>query len=311
MRFQKNIQIQEEDAGVLSEVDAHNNGADSVDAEPTVHPKNSLNELTAKEWIPETVSVWTQRGLGANHPDAQIERQHPAPFSFTDVSRLIQFFTKTEHVVLDPFVGVGSTLKACALASRHGIGFELNPAYANLARERLTKEVGTLWGNQYPQKICVGDARDLIMELGENSVDFVVTSPPYWNILHKEDHKAKQERIAHDLDTKYGNDARDLGNIHDYKEFLKELSSLLGECGRVLKPKKYMAVIVSDFRDKSKYIMFHAHLAEALEPYKFGLRGITVLYQRHKRVFPYGYPYAYVPNIHHQYILILQNEKSG
>lgn len=76
-----------------------------------IDPRNKLNELTAKEWIQETVSVWTQKGLGANHPDAQIEKQHPAPFSFTDVSRLIRFFTKTNDVVLDPFLGVGSTLK--------------------------------------------------------------------------------------------------------------------------------------------------------------------------------------------------------
>jgi DNA modification methylase len=87
-----------------------------------VDPKNSLNDLTAREWIPETISVWTQKGLGAGHPDAQIERQHPAPFSFTDVSRLVRFFTKRGETVLDPFVGVGSTLKACALESRKGMG---------------------------------------------------------------------------------------------------------------------------------------------------------------------------------------------
>jgi len=292
-------------------LDIDTSSLEEMDAieERKVHPKNALNELTAKEWIPETVSVWTQRGLGAGHPDAQIERQHPAPFSFTDISRLILFFTKSGDIVLDPFVGIGSTLKGCALENRRGIGFELNPQYAKLARERLDKEVRTLWANEYPQDIRVGDARVLMKDLEDNSIDFVVTSPPYWNILHKEDHKARQERIAHDLDTKYSDDDKDLGNIHDYQTFLSELSSILGEAGRALKPNKYMAIVVSDFRDKSKYMMFHAHLADALQAYGLGLRGITVLYQRHKRVFPYGYPYAYVPNIHHQYILILQNEK--
>src|SRR6266404_6721527 len=103
--------------------------------------RNQLNDLSAPEWIGETVSVWTQRGLGAKHPDAQIERQHPAPFSFTDVSRLVKFFTKKGGVVLDPFVGVGSTLKACAIEGRKGIGFELNSKYAKLARSRLRKEL--------------------------------------------------------------------------------------------------------------------------------------------------------------------------
>lgn len=283
---------------------------DAVLGQPKVDPRNNLNDLTAKQWIAETVSVWIQKGLGANHADAQIEKQHPAPFSFSDVSRLIRFFTKSGNVVLDPFVGVGSTLKACALEGRIGIGFELNPRYASLAKQRLQKEVHGLFASLYPQDIRVGDSRILAKELEPNSIDFVVTSPPYWNILHKQDHKVKQERIANGLDTRYGKDELDLGNIHDYEEFLGELAKILGSCAQALKPKKYMTIVVSDFREKSRYVMFHADLAHALEEYHLELRGIKILYQRHKRIFPYGYPFAYVPNIHHQYILILQNMKA-
>lgn len=274
----------------------------------TVDPRNALNELTSTEWLPETVSVWTQRGLGANHPDARIEREHPAPFSFTDVARLVRFFTKRGQTVLDPFVGVGSTLKACATEGRKGIGFELNPRYAGLARERLRTEVCDLWAEE-AQDIREGDARELVKDLPDDSLDLVVTSPPYWIILHKEDHKAKQERVANELDTNYGDDPRDLGNVADYDDFLKELAGILGACARPLKAGKHMAVVVSDFRDKSRFVMFHADLAVALAPYGLEMRGLKVLYQRHKRIFPYGYPYAYVPNIHHQFILILQNAK--
>ncbi len=280
--------------------DGNNNGID---------PRNTLNDLSSKEWVAETVSVWIQKGLGANHEDAKIERQHPAPFSFTDVSRLIRFFTKSGQTVLDPFVGVGSTLKACAIENRQGIGFELNPRYVELTKQRLEKEVRTLFSTTNSQDIQTGDARLLVKNLEENSVDFVVTSPPYWNILHKQDHKAKQERIANNLDTQYSDDELDLGNIQEYDKFLEELTAILGDCSRPLKPKKYMAIIVSDFRDKSKYVMFHADLARSLQMYGLELKGISILYQRHKRIFPYGYPFAYVPNIHHQYILILQNIK--
>jgi len=271
-----------------------------------VDPRNKLNVLTAREWIPETVTVWTQRGLGAGHPDAQIERQHPAPFSFTDVSRLIKLFSKPGDVVLDPFNGIGSTLKACAIEGRSGVGIELNPKYVKLTKERLKKEVES---SSCKQRVIQGDSRVVLDELEQESIDFVVTSPPYWNILHKVDHKAKQERQSHDLDTKYSDNKKDLGNIDDYSDFLQQLGVILGKCGRALKPRKYMAVIVSDFRDKSKFIMFHSDLAVELAKYNLELRGLKVLYQRHKKIFPYGYPYAYVPNIHHQYILILQNER--
>jgi DNA modification methylase len=285
------------------------NGHSGPGSPRNLSSRNQLNDLDASTWISETVSVWTQRGLGVGHPDVRIEKQHPAPFSFTDVGRLVRFFTKKGQTVLDPFVGVGSTLKACALDARNGIGFELNKRYVKLAKERLKSEVPGENSSVAKQDIKQGDARELIRKSKANSVDFVVTSPPYWNILHKEDHKARQERKKLALDTRYSNDTKDLGNLHSYPEFLRELSTILGDCGRVLRPKKYMALIVSDFRDKSKFIMFHSDLAASLSSYSLELRGMTVLYQRHKRVFPYGYPYAYVPNIHHQFILLLQNAK--
>ena len=296
----------EQEVPIPSEEKEHET-AQSV--ESAVSPRNTLNDLTAKEWIPETVSVWPQRGLGAGHPDTRIERLHPAPFSFSDVSRLVKFFTKRGGIVLDPFCGVGSTLKACALTGRRGIGIELNPTYVELTRERLRNELDSNLFDDSQQQITEGDARVCVNQLGENTVDFVVTSPPYWCILHKVDHKARQERTSKSLDTRYSNDVLDLGNIATYEEFLSELAKVLGSCGRVLKPKKHMAVIVSDFRDKGRYHMFHSDLALRLGEYGFTLKGITILYQRHKRVFPYGYPTAFVPNIHHQYILILQNEK--
>jgi DNA modification methylase len=266
---------------------------------------NNLNDLTAKEWIPETVSVWTQRGLGKSHEHAQIERQHPAPFSFQDVARLVRFFTKSAECVLDPFVGVGSTLKAAALEGRRGIGIDLNPRYVKLARERLNKEVEPSILARFEQQVLQGNAATLIPSLAENSVKVVITSPPYWNILHKEDHKAKQERIGHGLDTRYSDDRMDLGNIADYHVFLETLANTLQLTHRCLAPNGHMCLVVSDFRHRARYFMFHADIAREMESRGFMLKGITILYQRHKRVFPYGYPYSFVPNLHHQYIVIL------
>jgi DNA modification methylase len=276
-----------------------------------VDPRNKLNDLTAKEWLPETVTVWRQKGLGKGHPDTAIERQHPAPFSFTDVSRLVRFFTKHGETVLDPFAGIGSTMKAAAVEGRSSISIELNPVYAQLCEDRLaTESFETMDGTSH--SILQGDARDVLEKLEDASVSLCVTSPPYWNILHKEDHKVRQERTSQGLASRYSeDDERDLGNIQDYGEFLDELVSIFGHCRRVISQKGHLAVVVGDFRHKSKYYMFHADLASRLEDIGYVLKGITILYQPHKRVFPYGYPFAYVPNLHHQYILILQNSSKG
>ena len=277
--------------------------------ERVVSPRNTLNALTAKEWITETVSVWRQRGLGRGHPDTVIERQHPAPFSFTDVARLVRFFTKPGQTVLDPFVGIGSTLKAAALEGRNGIGIELEKEFVRLSKERLKSEVALVDVEPTDQQVLHGDARKVMATLEDDSVDLVVTSPPYWNILHKKDHKAIQEREAKGLKTRYSDAKADLGNIPVYEDFLDELTGILVQAKRVLKKNKYMAIIVSDFRDGKRLRMFHADIASRLENEGYVLQGITILHQAHKRVFPYGYPASYVPNIHHQYIVILRNDR--
>lgn len=272
-----------------------------------VDPRNTLNDLNSKEWLSESVSVWNQRGLGASHSDAAIEKLHPAPYSYTDVARVIRMFTKQGQTVLDPFVGVGSTLKAAALEGRRGIGFELYPDFARLAKLRLKQEVPSELLEANPQEVKQGDSRKLAKKLDENSVDLIVTSPPYWSILNKKsDHKQQQTREAHGLVTNYGDDDRDLGNIEDYDEFIEVLGNTLSDASLALKHKGYMVLIVGDFRHKSKYYMFHADIARAMEEHGFTLQAMNVLYQRHKRVFPYGYPYAYVPNVHHQNIVVLR-----
>src|SRR5574341_387553 len=263
-------------------------------------PRNKLNNLTSKEWIQETRSVWFQKGLGSTHKHAQIEKQHPAPFSFQDVGRLIRFFTKKGDIVLDPFVGVASTLKACAMNNRRGIGIELIKKWGELGKQRLNTEVSF----SCDQEVIIGDAREELLKFADESIDYVVTSPPYWRILGKNpDHKVKAERISNGYDTKYSEDVRDLGNIEDYKEFLSELKMIFDQWYRVLKTEKYASIIVSDFRHKSEYVPFHADIIVKMTEAKFMLKGITVLIQNQKKLYPYGYPFAYVPNIHHQYIL--------
>lgn len=271
--------------------------------ETSVHPKNQLNELTGKEWIQATKSVWTQRGLGKDHPEAQIERQHPAPFSFTDVSRLILFFTKSGERVLDPFCGVASTLKAAAATEREGVGIELSPRWVELGRTRLASEGVDASG----QELVCGDARDVLPTLADESFDFVVTSPPYWGILNKKaDHKVKEHRLGNGLPTNYGDDARDLANIAGYEDFLDALTAIFGECRRVLRTGRYICVVVSDFRHGSTFVPYHADLQRRLSGDGWKLKGVNVLVQNHKSLYPYGYPYAFVSNIHHQYVLILQ-----
>lgn len=265
--------------------------------------ENKLNELTGTEWLKDSVSVWFSKGLGKDHKHAQIEKLHPAPFSYQDIMRLVKYFTKTGNYVLDPFCGVASTLKACDLSGRFGVGIELSEIWVDLGKKRLREEVGS---NSHA-KIIQGDARDKLRKLKAETFDYLVTSPPYWQILNKKaDHKVKKERLGKGLATNYSEDPRDLANIADYKLFLKELKKCFRASFKLLKNGKYASIIVSDFRHNSTYHAYHFDVTELMEKVGFKLKGITILYQNAKNVYPYGYPYSYVPNIHHQYILNFQ-----
>lgn len=281
-----------------------------------VDPRNTLNDLNGSKWLPETKSFFYQKGLGAKHPHAQIERQHPAPFSYQDVEHLIAFFTKKGMTVLDPFGGVGSTAKACELEGRICTSIELQKNWHDLAIERLEIEVGKETSKNH--HFIQGDSREVLKTFDDSSFDFMITSPPYWSILNKKaDYKVKKERIANNLATNYSdNDENDLANIGDYNEFLKILvDDIFLQCGRVIKPKKYMCIVVCDFRNKSEFISFHSDLIQAInhrkteDGFKLYLQGVKVLLQNHKTLLPYGYPFAYVENIHHQYVLIFRKDK--
>lgn len=281
-----------------------------------IDPRNTLNDLNGSEWLQETKSFFYQRGLGAKHPHAQIERQHPAPFSYQDVEHLIAFFTKKGMAVLDPFGGVGSTAKACELEGRVCTSIELQKKWHDMAIKRLETEVGENASKNH--SFIQGDARLILKTMEASSFDFMITSPPYWSILNKKaDYKVKKERLANNLATNYSdNDENDLANIGDYNEFIRILvDDVFIQCGRLIKPKKYMCIVVCDFRNKSQFISFHSDLIQEInhreteDGFKLYLQGVKVLLQNHKTLLPYGYPFAYVENIHHQYVLIFRKDK--
>lgn len=297
---------------ILSEIEAFKNTERYREMlEGVVDKRNKLNDLTGKDWLPETKSFFYQKGLGADSPEAQIEKLHPAPYSFQDIGHLIRFFTKKGMRVLDPFGGVGSTAKACEIDERLCTSIELSPKWHELAIKRLETEVGK--GTSSKHTFINGDSCEELPKIEDNTIDFVVTSPPYWGILNKLDQKVIKNRVNNQLETKYSDSEKDLGNVEDYEEFLDILvEKVFMQCARILKDGRYMALVVSDFRDKSDYISFHSDLIKALNKREIQnggilkLQGTKILLQNHKSLLPYGYPFAYVENIHHQYILIFR-----
>jgi len=274
-----------------------------------VDPRNRLNDLSNREWLKRTKSVWySQPG-----PRDALKAQHPATFAESDVARLIELFTKRGERVLDPFLGSGSTLIACLMTRRLGLGIELVPRWATVARRRVRGYLARSGGSaQEPtidpnRDIICGDSRHVLAAMPPDCFDFAITSPPYWNILHKErGMKQARERRNLNLPTRYSDLADDLGNLSSYEAFLDELHCVWVEVARVLRPGRYLAVIVSDFRHGDRYYLYHADTARIIERTGLVLKGTIVLVQDNKNLYPYGIPYTFVPNVHHQVVIVLQ-----
>src|SRR5438094_4878884 len=172
------------------------------------HPRNTLNELSGEEWLYFTKSVWTT--AYPSELGHALRKQHGANKPPRLMARLIEFFTKTGELVLDPFAGVGGTLLGAAIARgpRRALGFEIDRRWVDVydAVIRSVSSPGTAGdeasaeGNGHlpilrdlgdadpggPRgfdpsgcELRLGDAKVLLEGLADESIDFVTTDPPY------------------------------------------------------------------------------------------------------------------------------------
>ncbi len=250
--------------------------------------ENKLNELDAKEWLKFTKSWFVHNPK----PRSKKEKLHPAKFPEDLVANFISFFTKRKEVVLDPFAGTGSTLVACDMTERKGVGVELIKKYFDIAKTR-TK-----------QKLILGNALE-IDKLVSEKVDFVITSPPYGPMLNKKG-LAQDKRKMNKLDTKYSDDVRDLGNIEDYDKFIENMAMVFKKIKNILKKDRYLVIIIQNYRDGKAYRTLAWDVAKALQN-DFTLAGERLWLQDNKTLYPYGMSYSYVPNVHHHYCLVFRN----
>lgn len=267
----------------------------------TVYTGRRANDLDGATWTRYSISIWSDIRKTAE----EIALKHPAMFPTALAERLIECFTRRGMTVLDPFVGVGSTLIAATRLGRHGIGIELNPEYAQIATRRL--QTGTLeqhW-SESPSgtwQVIVGDARNLDQFVAPESVHLVVTSPPYWDIL-LEKRTADYKPVRH-----YGDAECDLGKIRDYEQFLTALQNIFCRVYDALTPSGYCCVVVMDIRKKDRFYPYHADLAERMQQVGFIYDDLIIWDRRHEynNLRPLGYPAVFRINKVHEYILVFK-----
>ena len=269
--------------------------------------RNRLNDLEPKSWLKFQKS-WFIHNPPPRKKDVL---QHPAKFPETLAQEFIEFFTKNGDMVLDPMVGTGSTLIACLRAGRNGFGIELNRSYARIARQMIKAEQKALGeaAAHLQVKVITGDARKA-STFGLPQFDYLITSPPYWDMLRMRGAKTQKERRERkELDVFYSDDPRDLGNIADYDEFLERLVQLYESLHPLLKPRAYLTIIVKNVKKRGKMYPLAWDLARRLGT-TYTLKDERVWLQNSQRLAPYGIGNAWVSNTFHHYCLQFRKESS-
>ncbi|MFX0206254.1 MAG: DNA methyltransferase [Candidatus Hodarchaeota archaeon] len=278
--------------------------------------KNRLNLLTGREWIKFSKTWFIHRPPSRKKE----ELLHPAKFPETLIRQFITFFTKPGEVVLDPFLGTASTLIAAKQSNRSGVGVELSPEYAKISEQRLKKiniqAYPPLYQTNKPsfwQVIC-GDSRNLLKyweDFKLPTVDFCLTSPPYWSQLERNAIRQKKRKEM-GLDTKYSNDdPKDLSNLRDYGNFLDEQKKIFGKVYELLRPKGYLVIITNNvFVNRRVYPLAYdtaLRLTQDKE-HSWILKDEKIWLQDDKSLVALGVNYAWVGNRCHQYCHIFRKE---
>jgi len=277
---------------------------------------NKLNDLDPKTWLKFQKS-WFIHNPPPRKKDVL---RHPAKFPETMAQEFIEFFTKSGQTVLDPMAGTGSTLVAALRAGRNSYGIELNPGYAEIARQVISEEQAALTatkaggsgfslgaGEELVARIITGDA----LKAGEYDIpilDYILTSPPYWDMLHAKGAKnQKKRRESGELDVVYSDHPNDLGNIHDYEAFLDLLVRIYAGLKPLLREKAYLTIIVKNIKKGGKIYPLAWDIARELGQV-YTLKDERLWLQDNQRLAPFGLGSAWVSNTFHHYCLQFRNE---
>ncbi len=270
---------------------------------PRAKNGHRANDLDGKTWTKYSISIWSD----IRKTREEQELGHPAMFPLQLAQRLIECFT-TEHdsLILDPFAGVGTTVIAADRLNKTGIGIELSPKFAEIGLRRLGQRELFATKPRVSEIFCE-DANNLLKFVAPASVDFCLTSPPYWDILLQK-RSADYKAIRH-----YGDAESDLGKISDYAEFLDALANVFRQVYAALKPDRYCVVVVMDIRKKDKFFSFHSDLARVLSERVGFIFDDLIIWDRraeYNNMRPLGYPSVFRINKAHEYLVIFKKGKA-
>lgn len=268
---------------------------------------NKLNDLTGSQWTFFTNSVINTNysTRGEDGCAYKIRKIHPSPKPPKLLKDIIEFFTKENDLVFDFFAGVGGTLLAASMANRKAIGIELSEEYV-----KAYKEASGFMKLEEQVMLC-GDSLQLMKSDELNNyfpqkAKLILIDPPYMNMMSK-------EKTADGI-KKYGKNGspftaleNDLGNMKSeafWNSFIESIKLGL----KYLDKKGHVVIFIKDLQPKGKNNnLLHADMINNItKSCPLDYLGMKIWADQTVVLFPYGYPFEFVSNQIHQFILFFK-----
>ncbi len=258
-------------------------------------PKTIIKAHLEPSYVIDTRSKMDKIGL-----------KHPAPFSYIDINKICLKNNINNKTVLDPFLGVGSTIIG-AYESNKVLGIELNPDYVDLTYERF--ELLKIKEQALKNSIIIcGDSLEEVKKI-DTPIDVIITSPPYFNIL-----KNKTSGVRTDSSQSrqgleyYSDDSKDIGNCDNYQAYLQAIKNLFADINKIMTDNGEIYLIISDFTINKKETDIHSDCVKLMNDAGYSYCGTSYILQNQKSIYPFGYPYKIVLNHIYQYIIKFKKE---
>lgn len=247
----------------------------------SLRPPKKIKTWAPPDFSEESTSVWSfrQRGNWATH-----EGKYRGNWSPYIPRNVILKYSKPGDLVLDYFVGSGTTAVEAKLLGRKCIAMDINPAAVELTRQNLDFQAPAtlLEGRQvYEPELKVGDAR-VLKGIRDESIDLICTHPPYAGIIQYSSH------LDGDL-SKY-----------ELKHFLSEMGKVAEESYRVLKPSGYCAILIGDTRKQKHVIPMGFHVIDVFLKTGFVLKELVIKRQHNCKTTGFWY----IKSIQYNFLLL-------
>jgi len=293
--------------------------AEKVESKKTIKAGlYDLNNLTGSEWTLRGKSVQAFSGA-----ITEKRKKHGAAYPLSLAKHFIEIYSKENDTVLDPFAGVGTTLDAANLLKRNSLGVELNPEFIKLFNKGIDIKDG-IQNHDYQRTVFQGSALNIEEFIPKSSVDFILTSPPYSNLLNKirenfadKDYKNNPyKNQSRKLAKPYSILEEDLGNF-SYEDYLIEMKKLFTSLFDIAKHGAYNVWVVRDYRDLDNnlpYINLHGDLIKIATEAGWVMWDLIIWDQSNQRKLVRlggNKSRRYYFNIGHSFILVFRKNLKG